>query len=193
MTEQQRYEVLRSGKDYELRRYPPCVVAEVEVDGDFEQAGSRAFRPLVEYIGGANRSRESVAMTAPVVQSQKMAMTAPVIQAAGGDAASDAGGDAPDYVVAFVLPASVSLDTAPVPTDPRVRVKEMPPSLTAVARYSGRWSQAAYEQQLIDLQAALAADGLVPVGPPRFARFDPPFKPWFLRRNEVHLDVREVT
>jgi len=184
VTEQQPYQVIRDSGGYELRRYPACVVAEVEVEGDFEQAGNIAFRPLVEYIGGANRSSESVAMTAPVVQNRKLAMTAPVIQATG-EAAQQ-------YVVAFVLPASVSLATAPTPTDPRVRVREMPPSLTAVARYSGRWSQAAYERHLIDLQAALAADGLVPVGSPRFARFDPPFKPWFLRRNEVHLDVREA-
>jgi hypothetical protein len=41
------------------------------------------------------------------------------------------------------------------------------------------------------LQAALLLAGLTPVGPPRFARFDPPFKPWFLRRNEVVQDVEE--
>ena len=182
MTEQQRYEVVRQGPGYELRRYPPCAVAEVTVGGDFEQAGSLAFRPLVEYIGGANRSRESLEMTAPVVQSRKMAMTAPVIQAPG---------PSQEHVVAFVLPASVDAESAPIPTDARVSVREMPATLTAVSRYSGRWSQSSYDQQVAALRAALAADGLTPVSQPRFARFDPPFKPWFLRRNEVHIDVAE--
>lgn len=183
MTERQAYDVVGHGDGYELRSYPPCVVAEVDVTGDFEEAGSLAFRPLLSYIQGSNLSRESVAMTAPVVQHQTLDMTAPVIQ-------SPAGGQ---HTVAFVLPRSMTLATAPVPSDSRVRVREMPGSLTAVARYSGRWSQSSYERHLSALLSALAADGLVAVGEPRFARFDPPFKPWFLRRNEVHIDVEDST
>lgn len=184
MTEQQAYEVVSKRDAYELREYPACVVAEVDVSGDFEQAGSLAFRPLLSYIQGANRSRESVAMTAPVVQQQALDMTAPVIQSPES---------ATRHTVAFVLPRSVTIDTAPVPVDDRVHVREMPRSLTAVARYSGRWSQSSYERHVEALRAAIAADGLVVVGEPRFARFDPPFKPWFLRRNEVHIDVEEPT
>lgn len=186
MTQQQPYEVVGRARGYELRRYPPCVVAEVRISGDFEQAGSLAFRPLVEYIGGRNRSRESVAMTAPVVQSRSMDMTAPVIQGSGA-------GDRDQHVVAFVLPRSVTMACAPIPIDERVQVREMPPSLTAVARYSGRWSESAYREHVDALRATISADGLVTVSEPRFARFDPPFKPWFLRRNEVHIDVAEPT
>jgi hypothetical protein len=182
VTEQQPYEVVRETKAYELRRYPACVVAEVSVDADFEQAGGIAFRPLVEYIGGNNRSRESMAMTAPVVQSQEMSMTAPVVQS------TEDGGR---QVIAFVLPSSIAIDSAPIPSDPRINVREVPPVLTAVARYSGRWSQGSYRQRVEQLLTAIEADGLTAVSEPRFARFDPPFKPWFLRRNEVHIDVRE--
>ncbi len=180
MTEQQVYEVVGKRNGYELREYPACVVAEIDVHGEFEQAGSIAFRPLLNYIQGNNSSRESVAMTAPVVQQQSIDMTAPVIQASDG---------AQHHSVAFVLPRSMTMETAPIPADTRVRVREMPGSLTAVARYSGRWSQSSYERHVEALRAAIAADGLVAVGEPRFARFDPPFKPWFLRRNEVHIDV----
>jgi hypothetical protein len=56
-------------------------------------------------------------------------------------------------------------------------------------RYSGRWTRSAYQRNLDSLRAAVVADGYVPVGAPRFARYDPPFKPWFLRRNEVIQDV----
>ena len=181
MTEQQAYEVVHQGSGYELRRYPACVVAEVDVQGGFEEAGSLAFRPLFSYIQGANRSQQSVAMTAPVVQQESLDMTAPVIQSPDGG----------QHSVAFVLPRSVTLATAPVPSDSRVHVREMPESLTAVARYSGRWTRSSYERQVEALRAALAADGMVAVGEPRFARFDPPFKPWFMRRNEVHINVEE--
>lgn len=187
MTEQQPYEVLEQGDGFELRHYPAHVVAEVEVDGSFEEAGNRAFRSLFRYITGHNRSQESVAMTAPVVQeavSQKVAMTAPVMQAESPD-----GG----YVVAFVLPASMTLQTAPVPADAHVHVREVPERLAAAVRYSGRWSQSSYERHLAELLDAVAAAGLTAVGAPRLARFDPPFKPWFLRRNEVVQDVVRPT
>lgn len=50
---------------FELRRYPSHVVAELTVEPAFEQAGNTAFRYLFGYIAGQNRSRTSVAMTAP--------------------------------------------------------------------------------------------------------------------------------
>jgi hypothetical protein len=185
MTEQQPYEVVQRHPGFELRAYPAHAVAEVEVDGSFETAGTRAFRALFAYIRGANTSATAVAMTAPVVQEQappeQVAMTAPVVQSV-----ADGGG----YVVAFVLPASMTAQSAPVPTDPRVRVRAVPAQHAAAVRFSGRWTEAAYRRHLADLEAAMAAAGLEPVGEPRFARFDPPFTPWFLRRNEVVRAVR---
>lgn len=184
MTEQQPYEVVRSYPAFELRRYPAHLVAEVSVQGSFEEAGNRAFRSLFGYITGQNASAESVAMTAPVVQqdvrSEKIAMTAPVVQTENGSG---------DHVVAFVLPASMTAETAPVPTDPDVRVREVPERLAAAVRYSGRWTEGAYRRRLAQLESEVVAAGFRPSGTARFARFDPPFKPWFLRRNEVVQDV----
>jgi hypothetical protein len=111
-----------------------------------------------------------------------MAMTAPVTQrgaAAGG------------YAVAFVLPAGLREDTAPVPTDGSVRIRDVPETLAAVRRYRGGWSQEAYERHLGLLRAALARDGVRTVGEPRWDRFNPPFTPRFLRRNEVVLEVED--
>lgn len=185
MTEQQPYEVVERYPDFELRRYPQHVVAEVTVQSSFENAGTVAFRALFGYISGQNRTRTSVAMTAPVVQStgssQKIAMTAPVVQ--HGDASGQ-------QVVAFVMPSTMTLDDAPQPTDPAVTLRTVESSLAAASRYSGRWSQSAYEHTCESLTAALGAAGFEAIGMPRFARFDPPFKPWFLRRNEVVIDVR---
>lgn len=184
VTEQQPYEVVEQHEGFELRRYPPHVVAEVSVRGSFEDAGNRAFRALAGYINGQNQARRSVAMTAPVVQeaapSQRIAMTAPVVQSESA---------AGDHVVAFVLPASLTAQEAPVPTNPEVRVKAVSERLVAAVRYSGRWSESAYREHLADLASSVVAAGLVPLGTPRFARFDPPWKAWFLRRNEVLLDV----
>ena len=170
MTEQQPYDVVRSFDSFEVRRYPEHVLAEVVVTGPFEDAGNRAFRYLFNYISGENVSRTKVAMTAPVVQQP-------------GDA-TDAG-----HRVAFVLPAGLAEDTAPRPTNPQVHLRTVPESLVAAIRYRGRWTEEGYRQHLEELRAAVAAAGLAATGQPRFARFDPPFKPAFLRRNEVLLDL----
>ena len=185
MTEEQPYEVVEHRPDFELRRYPSHVVAEVSVSGSMASAGNRAFRLLFGYISGKNTSRESIAMTAPVVQqratSERIAMTAPVVQTATEDG---------EYVVAFVLPESMSAENAPAPTSAEITIRTVPECLAAVVNYTGRWTEAGYRKHLAELQAAVDAAGLVTIGAPRWARFDPPFKPWFLRHNEVLQDVK---
>ena len=191
MTEQQPFELVQRYPDFELRRYPAHVVAEVQVNATFDRAGNAAFRHLFNYISGNNTARQAVAMTAPVVQGfgppQKLAMTAPVLQSgslAGGE-------ESTDFVVAFVLPAGMTAESAPVPTNPDVRIRTVPGSLAAALSFSGGGSKSAFGKRNQELQAALVAAGLTAVGLPRFARFHPPFKPWFLRRNEVLQDVEQ--
>lgn len=182
VTEQQPYQVLQSHPQFEVRSYPAHLVAEVDVQAPFEEAGNAAFSTLLGYITGRNQARQSIAMTAPVLQGpgQKIAMTAPVVQAEQPTGMQ---------TVAFVLPADLTPESAPVPTDPRVRIRVVPAGRAAAVRYSGRWSQASYERHCTELLSALVAHGYQPIGQPRFARFDPPFKPWFLRRNEVVIDL----
>ena len=191
MTEQQPYELVREFAHFELRRYPAYVVAEIEVNATFDRAGNAAFRHLFNYISGSNNARQKLAMTAPVVQeagpSQKLAMTAPVLQSGPLPGSKESA----DFVVAFVLPAGLTAEAAPVPANPQVKIRTIPGSLAAALRFSGNGSEAAFERRNKGLQAALVLAGLTAVGPPRFARFDPPFKPWFLRRNEVVQDVQE--
>ena len=184
VTAEQPYEVLVQRNGFEVRRYPSHLVAQVEVDGSFEDAGNRAFRALFRYITGNNRSQRTVEMTAPVVQqtgrTEKIAMTAPVVQVEQAEGR---------HIVAFVLPASMTLEDAPAPLDPNIQVHAIPERRAAARRYSGRWTRSSYERNLGMLMAAVVADGYAPVGAPRFARYDPPFKPWLLRRNEVIQDV----
>jgi hypothetical protein len=96
-----------------VRRYDAHVVAEMIVEGSHENAGNRAFRSLVGYIGGRNHTGRSVAMTAPVLQQaaagRRMAMTAPVVQLEGGRPGS--------HIVGFVMPADETLETLPEPDD----------------------------------------------------------------------------
>ena len=131
MTEQQPYDVLTRFPGFELRRYPTHLVAEVEVDSSFTDAGNQAFGVLVAFISGRNSTRGKVAMTAPVVQesaSTRIAMTSPVVQERGDQAGRQ--------VVAFVMPAEFTADTLPTPTDPRIRVREIPTQTAAVKTFT---------------------------------------------------------
>ena len=188
MTEQQRYDVLGEFPGFELRRYAAHLVAEVEVEGSFADAGNRAFGVLVAFISGRNSTSGRLAMTAPVVQEQaptRIAMTAPVLQEDGSGPAR--------HVVAFVMPSGFSLDTLPSPTDPRVTLRDVPSQVAAAATFSGRWSERLYQEHLEALRSAVSGAGLHAAGAPRFARFDPPWTPWFLRRNEVVLPVSSAS
>jgi hypothetical protein len=185
MTERQQYDVVSQFPEFELRRYAAHLVAEVEVDASFTDAGNRAFGVLVAFISGRNSRGGKVAMTAPVVQqeaSTRIAMTSPVIQA---------NVDSGRQLVGFVMPAEFSLETLPTPVDPRIRIREVPAELAAARSFTGRWSERIYQDQLAALTRGVAQAGLKVSGKPRFARFDPPWTPWFLRHNEVVVPVTD--
>ncbi|MEU1684052.1 SOUL family heme-binding protein [Micromonospora sp. NPDC005707] len=187
MTERQPYRVVARHPGFELRRYPAHLVAEVHVAGSFEAAGNAAFRPLARYLSGANRSRRAVPVAARAAPEpagpERIAMTVPVLQEEGDRPGS--------WLVRFVMPAGFTLATLPEPADPLVTTREIPGQLAAAMRFSGRWTARTFERRATALGRAVTAAGLSPTGAVRYARFDPPWKPWFLRRNEVVLPVAE--
>ncbi len=181
--EEPAYQVLRTLGEAEVREYAPYVVAEVEVPGPADAAGNQAFPILAGYIFGKNKGERKFAMTAPVTQTAtpvKLAMTAPVTQAANAAGA---------FVVQFMLPRGVSLESAPEPLDPRVRLREVGTHRIAAIRFSGFWSQGNYDEHLAKLVAALAAAGQAWSGEPVYSRYDAPYTPWFMRRNEIWVNL----
>ncbi len=180
--EEAEYAVVLESQAFEVRRYEPHIIAETLVDGDFEGAGNRAFNRLFGYISGDNRTRQEIAMTAPVTQGaagEKIAMTAPV-----GQQRTDG-----RWAVSFVMPASWSLETLPEPEDPAVTLREVPARYMAAVRYSGFWSEKGYQRNLEKLQSWMQEQGFREVGEPLWARYNAPFMPWFLRRNEILIPV----
>jgi hypothetical protein len=186
--EEPRYELEQRDGDIELRHYAPYLVAETQVGGAFDEAGNAAFQRLFRYISGNNRGERKISMTAPVVQQDasgsKIAMTAPVRQQ--GDVA---GG----FRVAFVMPAELSLATVPEPNDPLVMIREVPEQRMAVLRYSGRWTEKNYREHETLLREWISQRGLAADGLPVYARYNAPFIPWPMRRNEVLIPVAENT
>lgn len=194
-----RYEVEATLADgIEVRSYAPMIVAETTVTtAEYRRAGNDAFRVLAGYIFGDNQGRRDIAMTAPVEQRRsadgtEIAMTAPVEQRRA-ESGSEIAMTAPveqragneGWVVTFMMPAEWTMDTLPVPNDPRVTLREIPQRRIAAIRFSGTWSDRAFAEREAELKAAVARAGLEMVGEPWTARYDPPWTPWFMRRNEI--------
>ncbi|MBC3863229.1 heme-binding protein [Undibacterium jejuense] len=182
-TEEPDFKLVEKMNGIEIRDYAAYMVAEVVVDGPADQAGNRAFPILAAYIFGQNKGKRTLEMTALVTQTaepvkpEKLAMTAPVIQTT-----TPAG-----FVVQFVLPKDITLANAPEPLDPRIKLRQVKPCRFAVIRYSGFWSDTNYNEHLLLLENALKSAKLAWEGEAIYSRYDPPFKPWFMRRNEIWL------
>ena len=175
-------EVLREGH-FELRDYPALLVAEVTVQGEQKEAASKGFRLLAAYIFGANKKRDRIAMTAPVAQqagSEKIAMTAPVAQT---QPARDT------WVIRFTMPRRWTLKTLPVPDDPGVKLRVTKPARFAVLRFSGLARPDDVKAKTSQLMALLKSHDLHALGTVSLAQYNPPWTLWFMRRNEVMVEV----
>jgi hypothetical protein len=181
-TEEAPYTVIKTDDIFELREYAPQVLAEIIVEGDLEGAGNKAFRPLFRYISGDNKSRNKIAMTAPVSQEQtgeKISMTAPVSQQSVQG----------KWAISFMMPASYTMETLPIPDDPNIKLRQVPARRVAVVRYSGFWSEEKYLLHKEKLEKWIKDNRYTVTGEPVWARYNPPFTLWFMRRNEILIPV----
>lgn len=180
--EEPAYTVVTKAGNIEVRRYEAFIVAEIMVPGpEMDEASSAGFRKLFKYISGENRSSTDIAMTAPVMseRSEKIEMTAPVTTVRSPEG----------YVIAFVLPKQYTLSTAPAPNDTSVRLREVPARTVAVIRFSGRWTDENMLEHQNELLQWMNGQQKTPASVPIVARYDPPFMPWFLRRNEIQIEI----
>ena len=152
-------------------------------DAAQDAAANAGFRLLAHYIFGGNAPRQRIAIPSPVEQSrsggQSLAMTAPVTQFQDGTV----------WMVRFFMPRGYTLETLPVPDDPRVRLRALPQAEMAVVRFSGLAYAGDVARRTTELEEFMAARHLRPAGPPVLARYNPPWTLWFLRRNEVMIPV----
>ncbi len=160
------YTVARADGKFEVRDYPTMTVVEAPMAKP-DSGADGSFRRLFRFITGSNETKEKIAMTTPVFMS-------------GGEQ---------DGTMAFVLPAKLKAGAAPKPTDPTLRVRELPAGRFAVLRFSG-WRSTGNELEALGrLREWMRSQQLGGTGAPVFAYFDPPFTPPFWRRNEVMLPL----
>lgn len=181
-TETPAYRVIADHGAIEIRDYAAMVAVETVVESEFERAGNRAFRRLFDYISGANAGGTKIAMTAPVTQEIAAETASPVELESGRHG----------WRIAFILPASFSFETAPEPVDERVQLRRIPARRMAAIRFSGSWRPERFEQHRQELLDLAAANGWVVAGELTYARYNAPFTPTFMRRNEVMAPVTKL-
>ncbi len=179
--EQPDYTVSMTDGAIEIRSYGSMIAAEAEVKGERKVAFNEGFRLIAAYIFGANKPNAKIAMTAPVQQqsAQTIAMTAPVTQQTSGDS----------WKVSFIMPGSWTLETLPMPNDPRVTLKPVPAKRMLAIRFSGSASDSLIQAKTGELRRYAVDKKLATTGEPLLAFYNPPWTLPFFRRNEVMLEL----
>ncbi len=170
MTQEVPYDIVKKIGDIEIRQYPEVILAVVEDNSD-----DSGFGLLFQYISGDNKTQRRIAMTAPVITSEKITMTAPVLTGKN--------------YMAFALPAPYTKETVPLPTNPAISIVIQPKKEMAVLRFSGRTPQMRVEKIIQKLKTSLQGQGIQMTGEPVLMRYNSPFTPGFLRRNEVAIEI----
>ena len=182
--EEPKYSVLKEYENFEIRNYASYLVAEVDIEGSYNKSGNEAFRILAGYIFGDNQSSMKMNMTAPVESeaiqpSERMNMTAPVFSNKNING----------YTYRFVMESKYTQETLPVPNNSKIRITEIKNKVMAVIGFSGRWSQKNFEKHEQILVNDLKNEGIGVASEAIYARYNAPFTPWFLRRNEIMFEI----
>lgn len=182
--EEPKYSVLKEYENFEIRNYDSYLVAEVDIEGSYNKTGNEAFRILAGYIFGDNQSSTKMNMTAPVESeaiqpSERMNMTAPVFSNKNVNG----------YTYRFVMESKYTQETLPVPNNSKIRITEIKDRVMAVISFSGRWSQKNFDKHEQILVNDLKNEGIGVASEAIYARYNAPFTPWFLRRNEIMFEI----
>lgn len=170
MVEKVNYVVFKKINLIEIRKYPEMILALVENYND-----DSAFGALFNYISGYNKKREKIKMTAPVINSEKIEMTSPVISK--------------DNYMAFIMPSKYNIDTVPIPLDDKIKIKIEPKKILAIIRFSGYSTNNKIEKFKDKLLSELEKNNIKIKAGPLLMRYNSPFAPPFIRRNEIGVEI----
>jgi hypothetical protein len=197
--EEPKYKIISEEGAFQIRSYPPVLIAETFVDGDMDEASNKGFRLIADFIFGNNtvpnsstNGSEKIAMTAPVtVQpvSSKIAMTAPVTIEPVLHT-SEKITEANRWRVQFVMPDHYTLETLPKPNNNGVQVRETPAATYAILTYSGFNFFSSVQSNTEKLSHWMQTKKLEAVKPAQLARYNPPWTLPMWRRNEIMIEIK---
>jgi hypothetical protein len=170
MVEKVSYQIIKKINSIEIRKYPKLILAYVEGYSD-----NTAFNMLFQFISGNNKFQEKIKMTAPVINSKRIEMTSPVLSK--------------EKFMAFILPSIYEENSVPIPLDSNIKIKVEAKKKLAVIRFSGYTTTKKIKKFEDKLFSELHHYGYKTKGEPLLMRYNSPFTPPFIRRNELGVEV----
>ena len=157
--ETQKYEVVKSLENIEIRFYPPSMKAKV--------SSNRNFSKLFKYISGNNDKNEKIAMTSPVYMTQTKGKS----------------------TMEFVLPSKYSIETAALPKDKDIQVYSSKPGYYAAIKFGGYSNPDKVKTHHQILLKTVKKNNLSVLNEEPIAlSYNSPYKV-FNRRNEVLIQI----
>jgi len=158
------YTVASAENEYEIRNYGAQAVAQYTARGNYGRSVEEGYIKLERYFLGENVVPEAMPMTVPVMVRDDQS---------GG------------WTTIFMLPAEYRAESAPEPTDRRVRVVELPPRKVAAIRFPGKLNETVMREQAAKLDFWLASRGISHKGDYTLANYAAAWVPSAWRENEV--------
>ena len=166
-TENQKYRVVLTEEQFEIRFYPAATFAKIYSRGtDYKSVASSGFRKLAGYIFGGNEQSKSIAMTAPV----RMELT-------------DKGS-----TMSFVMPEKYHESDLPKPNDSSVLIVKSSPQYVAAISFGGYADDEKIKENRELLQRLIQKKGLKIIGESTFLGYNAPYQFWS-RKNEVIIPI----
>jgi hypothetical protein len=166
-SESQKYTVVRTEKDFEIRFYPSVTLASINSSAkSYKELSNVGFQRLAHYIFGGNEGKQKIAMTSPVYMDIN-------------DTASS---------MSFVMPAQFTIENLPKPDDDWVNLKKIPDQYVAAIRFGGYASDEEILTHRKKLESALNKNAISYYGNFQFLGYNAPYQFWG-RRNEIIVQV----
>lgn len=170
-----KYKILNKEDNLELRYYDSRLMAEICVTAtSYNDAANIAFDHLSSYLYGNNITKDST-------EGVQMEMQTPI------EIEKD---DSNDYFVRFLLSTEFDMHTAPIPTDPRIKICKIKDHKAAVITFRGNTGDKSIESKRSELVPWIRKNDLQPMGHPLVAFYSGPYTLWFLKTSEVIYRVK---
>ena len=184
-TDEPEFRLILKEDKFEIREYIPKIIAQIEVFGDFDDASSKGFKILADYIfcnNTINDGNSRIEMTAPVEMepiSQKINMAKPLLTQGRDN----------DWIISFIMPNEFTLETLPKPNNKSIKILSLPKEKYAVIVFSGLVRESSYLEKEKLLNQFIKEKKLKTSGEIKIARYNPPWTLPFFRRNELMIKI----
>jgi hypothetical protein len=150
----------------ELREYPALYMATTVTKTDNRLSGG--FNNVFQYISGYNEQNSKISMTTPVVSTLENG----------------------NLKTQFLVPEKYG-STPPKPKGDLVTIETMNQGCYIVIQFSGSWSERHFGKMDARLLEFIEEKGFIIESKRLILRYQPPFIPGFLRKNEIMYKVHQ--